>query len=579
MTLCLRAGKQKVLNLKKTIMKKSFLLSIFAIATLASCQKDAGIAVGGQTVEATFEATILTNATRTTAEVGDGVVSVLWAEDDAISMFAKGVSNSELTLEGEGGTTTGSFTGTITEGDSDSYIAYYPYAVTNALNGTTLNVTLPAKQTYVEGSLASAPMLAVSQTKSLAFKNLAALVRIVLKSEDNYEITSVALRGNAGEALAGAATVDVSAGTLALAQDAEATTLTLDCGNGIALSAEGTSFYFVVPAMTLANGFTIVATCADGDVMTKSTNNNVTLEAAKVYGYEAIEFEANTTIATSANFASVLATAEEGDIIMLSENVTMTEPLIINETQSIAIDLNGKELTTSTVSDNTNLPDDITVNGTLVVKNGVVNSANTAFYATGMLTLDNSTIISTGSKTVAVGVGGTNAELKATNCIVTANNAAFYALSGAKMTLTNCTASKIEETSNGLVVAKGLNTEMIINGGSYTGFPYELGYDLYVIGVTNSAKATINTTVTNGNGGVSVLGSTADFTGGSYSGGKACGLYVDGGSTVTYTTADNSETPCQFSGVEGAVVAGNENENSVDKVNGQEYSGYTTIVE
>lgn len=352
-------------------MKKSFLLSIFAIATLASCQKDADIAVGGQTVEATFEATILTNATRTTAEVGDGVVSVLWAEDDAISMFAKGTTNSELTLEGEGGTTTGSFTGTITEGDSGSYIAYYPYAAANALNDTTLNVTLPAEQTYVEGSLASAPMLAVSQTKSLAFENLAALVRIVLKSEDNHEITSVALRGNAGEALAGAATVDVSAGTLALAQDAEATTLTLDCGEGITLSAEGTSFYFVVPAMTLANGFTIVATCADGDVMTKSTNDNVTLEAAKVYDYAAIEFEANTTIATNANFATVLAAAEEGEVIMFGEDITTAERLNITP-EDITIDLNGNEWTFDIANYG------IVNSGTLTLVNGNINFNSSA---------------------------------------------------------------------------------------------------------------------------------------------------------------------------------------------------------
>ncbi len=557
-------------------MKKSFLLSIFAIATLASCQKDAGIAVGGQTVEATFEATILTNATRTTAEVGDGVVSVLWAEDDAISMFAKGSTNSELTLDGEGGTTTGSFTGAITEGDSGSYIAYYPYAAANSLNGTTLNVTLSAEQTYVEGSLASAPMLAVSQTKSLAFENLAALVRIVLKSEDNHEITRVALHGNAGEALAGAATVDVSAGTLALAQDAEATTLTLDCGEGITLSAEGTSFYFVVPAMTLANGFTIVATCTDGDVMTKSTNDNVTLEAAKVYDYEAIEFEAN-TVRTPEDLKSAFENG--GAYILASDiNLNLTVGSYITIDEDVTIDLSGNTLTTSTVGVASN-PDDITITGTLVVKNGYVKSANTAFYATGTLTLDNSTIISTGSKAVAVAVGGANAKLEATNCTVHANNAAFYALSGAKMTLTSCIALKTEETSNGLVVATGANTEMIINGGSYTGHTYDLGYDLYVIGVKSGAKATINTTVTNGNGGVSVLGSTADFTGGSYSGGKACGLYVDGGSTVTYATADDSETPCQFSGVEGAVVAGNMAENSVDTVNGQEYSGYTIIVE
>lgn len=560
-------------------MKKSFLLSIFALAALASCQKDADIAVGGQTVEATFEATILTNATRTTAEVGDGVVSVLWAEDDAISMFAKGSTNSELTLEGEGGTTTGSFTGAITEGDSGSYIAYYPYAAANALNGTTLNVTLPAEQTYVEGSLASAPMLAVSQTKSLAFENLAALVRIVLKSEDNHEITSVALRGNAGEALAGAATVDVSAGTLALAQDAEESTLMLDCGEGITLSAGGTSFYFVVPAMTLANGFTIVATCADGDVMTKSTNNSVTLEAAKVYDYEAIEFEAN-TVRTPEDLKSAFENG--GAYILASDiNLNLTEGSYITIDEDVTIDLSGNTLTTSTVGVASN-PDDITITGTLVVKNGYVKSANTAFFANnGTLTLANSEITSTSGGAVVAVVLGDNGKLEATNCTVYAAGTAFMAVNGADMTLTNCTALKTDATSSiALVAAEGTGATMTINGGSYTGLPYDSGYDKYVMGVMNGADATINTTVENGNGGLTVIGaSTANLTGGSYSGGKACGLYVDGGSTVTYATADDSETPCQFSGVEGAVVAGNMAENSVDTVNGQEYPEYTVIVE
>ena len=124
---------------------------------------------------------------------------------------------------------------------------------------------------------------------------------------------------------------------------------------------------------------------------------------------------------------------------------------------------------------------------------------------------------------------------------------------GTTMKLTDCEAVSANGAYN--VVAVSESGNLTVSGGSYTSTENAASHDLsYAIAVLGGSEATINTTVSGGNGGVTVLGgSKADFTGGSYTGVKACGLYVNQASTVTYTSN------CTFSGKEAATkVADNE---------------------
>lgn len=248
----------------------------------------------------TFYASIADDATKTTAEVDGERTKVLWAEGDAYAMSVKGGAFAKFTLEGEGGQTTGTFTGTATAGDGTQNVAYYPYAEGVTMVDGKLNVVIPAVQAYSANSIAAAPMVAVSTDNTLKFQNVASLIKITLKGTET--ITSISLKGNSGEALAGKAEVSLSeVPELTLAADAAEKAITLDCGEGIELSEEGVDFYFAVPAITLENGFTLVITDIDNKVMTKTTTNEVKLTASKVKVFPAFDYEASLT--ASPNYA------------------------------------------------------------------------------------------------------------------------------------------------------------------------------------------------------------------------------------------------------------------------------------
>lgn len=281
-------------------MKRGILFSIIAMIGLASCQQkeDFTLPVDGEKM--TFYASIADDATKTIAEVEGEKTKVLWAEGDAYAMSVKGGAFAKFTLEGEGGQTTGTFTGTATAGDGTQNVAYYPYADGITMVDGKLNVVIPAEQDYTPGSIAAAPMVAVSADNTLKFQNVASLIKITLQGDET--IKSVSLTGNNDEILAGNALVTLEeTPSLALAADAEGKNITLDCGEGIELSKDGVDFYFAVPAITLENGFTLVITDIENKVMTKTTTNEVELSASKVKVFPAFDYEASLT--ASPNYA------------------------------------------------------------------------------------------------------------------------------------------------------------------------------------------------------------------------------------------------------------------------------------
>ena len=280
----------------------------------------------------------------------------------------------------------------------------------------------------------------------------------------------------------------------------------------------------------------------------------------------------NIVVKDAASFIEALKVAENitlaDDVTEINLNLTTGNTLTIESGKEVAIDLNNKKLITSTTN---GTGDDITVSGKLNILNGTIETAQTGFFVNGELVLNNCTIEGKNPEAAAVVVLGSNAKLEAVGCTTNAANSAFYALQGAQMTLTNCTVSKSVANTVALVAVDGQGSVLEIDGGSYTGKEVTTAHDRYVIGVMNQSSATINTTVSGGNGGVTVIGaSTAELTGGSYSGVKACGLYVAGESTVTYS--DN----CTFSGVEGNVVVGGDTYGN-GTVNGTTYTVYTKI--
>ena len=248
-------------------MKKIWIIAVLGIMALASCESK--IDLPGDVSEkpvssaAVFTATTESAATKTTL---DDNYNVLWQNGDLITIVdgAGHVGVYETTST----TSQGDFTHSSGEvANTPSYTAYYPSTI---YNGGTL--TLPAEQTYVAENISGAPMMAVSSTTSLGFKNLGGIIKLSLTTnQTDKKVSSIALSANQG-----------MSGTFTVSEDAAVVSgtagVTLNCGTeGVAISSTPVNFYIAVPANTYT-GLSITVTTTTGAYQTftlKSDKNVV----------------------------------------------------------------------------------------------------------------------------------------------------------------------------------------------------------------------------------------------------------------------------------------------------------------
>ncbi len=537
------------------------ILSLFALV-LAGCEKEEPVQTTSSydTLTATIESAANTKAELKPGTGADDAVSVVWKSGDCISVFFKigsTVENVKYNLSTGENTTTGTFkkSGTTDLTGAQFIAAVYPYtqgAAYDESSKTVSGLVMPSSYEYsAEMHTTTAPMAYIGSVNSISFKNAAALVRVATTNVPNG-YNSVEL-SSATSKLAGNYTITFNSSNEPVAA------LTNESTNGstvtfINTSANQTFFFPILPG-----------TYTDLTVSAKGTNTvPVELVASKALTAERNNFYYTdvTCINSADDLKNIIIAGGECKLTSdIDLALTTGSFLTIESGKTVAIDLNGFTLTTSNTSVEGSCPDDITVNGELTITNGTVSTANTAIFAVGgKVSLNKCAINSsrTGSSTISV---KENSTLTIENCTANVAGTAFRARGCSSMTLTDCTASTTTESA--VVSIEGANSTLTLNGGTYTGVQVAT-HDRYVIAVKSGASATINTTVSGGNGGVTVLGSTATLTGGSYTGVKACGLYVGECSTVTYSN-------CTFSGAEGNVVALN------GTVNGTTYSAYTKI--
>lgn len=163
-------------------MKKISLLGITVSALLLSnCSNEEimeKIPTGNVVVSATME-----NGSDTRANVDDSGYFT-WTKGDEIAVYTTNSQDRwvKFSLKGEGGTATGSFTGTIVgDGITTSTCAVYPYNESkHTLNGNTLTFHMPDSYNYKEEGNTNAPMLALISSegsKDFPFKHLGGVLR------------------------------------------------------------------------------------------------------------------------------------------------------------------------------------------------------------------------------------------------------------------------------------------------------------------------------------------------------------------------------------------------------------------
>lgn len=220
------------------------------------------------------------------SDVG-GVVYVLWDADDRVSVFDHGTLNEEYRFMGETGASAGWLEKIqrAAPGTSDGQglvYSLYPYRESNSIdsNGAIL-VDLPSEQNYRKNSfgLGANTMMSVSRGKRLSFRDACGYLVVNLYGKE-IQVSSVTLRGNGREPLAGNAKVSMELGgipsvNLERGADSE---ITVVCENPVALGLgvkKVVPFWFAIPPTDFEEGFTVIVKGSNGEVFSLSTEKAV----------------------------------------------------------------------------------------------------------------------------------------------------------------------------------------------------------------------------------------------------------------------------------------------------------------
>ena len=232
-----------------------------------------------------------------------------WTADDRVSIFNKYTYNQQYKFLGETGDNSGEFNRLdaaefVTGNPIPHVVSVYPYQEgTSISEDEVLSLKLPTEQHYAEDSfgLGANTMVSVSEDNVLLYKNVGGYLVIKLYGE-GMSVSSITLKGNNGEKLAGNASVAMLVDgypSVEMASDAT-TEITLICETPAQLGAnaeESTEFWFVVPPVTFDKGFTVSITKTSGSVFEKSTSRSVTIERNHLYKMSPIEAEGGAPIA------------------------------------------------------------------------------------------------------------------------------------------------------------------------------------------------------------------------------------------------------------------------------------------
>ena len=264
-------------------MKKGLLFAVCALA-LFSCQKEQNIPEEGDIVPKGYTQLTLnavSDVTKTTVEIDGNEGTVKWKTGDEIKVYCSDGSASDFTLVGEGGSTTGSFAGLVPSGKTAVY-AVYPNDLYSSVEGTTVNVTIPAAQEGTFGKANIAVAKIDAETHDMAFKNVNAFVGFTVPADiTKVVISSVGGVGN----LSGTLAVDCSgenptAGALSNGESSITVTFPVSTG--------GTYYVAIAPGITHSDGLLLTWYKGSKVSGTYWLNKAITTAANNVYDMESV---------------------------------------------------------------------------------------------------------------------------------------------------------------------------------------------------------------------------------------------------------------------------------------------------
>lgn len=280
-------------------MKKFFWIIPFALLTV-SCSVEESNAPENNSAERVFARIESVDETATKV-FADENLKVLWDADDRISLFKKSTYNKLYRFTGSTGANSGEFIdvnpdAVVTGNPLDNVYSVYPYKAETSISndGEVISTTLPAEQTYREGSfgIGANTMVSATTNTELVFKNLCGYIVLKLFGE-GVSVASITITGKNNEPLAGNVDVIASIGnnpSFAFS-GAPTTSITLNCPTPVTLGStaeQATTFWFAVPPTTFSNGFTITVTDKNGGTFEKSTSSEVVISRNSTYRMKAL---------------------------------------------------------------------------------------------------------------------------------------------------------------------------------------------------------------------------------------------------------------------------------------------------
>lgn len=160
-------------------------------------------------------------------------------------------------------------------------VSYYPPEAMVSVGEGKVGLEIPTRQ---DGTVS--PLLIGSDRQPLSayegcnitLRQFASLLMVKI-ARGNYAVASIEVRGNAGEGIAGAVTIDADAWTVAAAEPAVTVTLPapVDC------SLAGTTVAAALAPVALAEGYTVTVNTTAGTSFTTTSTTPLTLESGAVH--------------------------------------------------------------------------------------------------------------------------------------------------------------------------------------------------------------------------------------------------------------------------------------------------------
>lgn len=223
----------------------------------------------------------------------DNELYLRWHAEDNIVAFFGNTLNSQYQFTGQTGDNSGTFrhipstqlgTGNII----NQIYAAYPYDDSiRVTEGGDMRLTLPAEQYYAENSFGRGANTMVAVTENvedtfLNFRNVCGYLKLQLYQEDAPKVKRISVEGNAGEKIAGHATVAMAYGEaprVTMAEDATSV-VSLNCGEGVGVGESAESpveFWLTIPETTFESGISLTVEDVDGNTFHISTTKPLTI--------------------------------------------------------------------------------------------------------------------------------------------------------------------------------------------------------------------------------------------------------------------------------------------------------------